>query len=84
MRRRAKTPAHSPLMPEGTPGHPWWGCYVERRTRGSQYSESQLPSAGRPRAQMAFIWACCAAVSWMTFLGLQFQMPCVGPVSFLS
>ena len=35
-------------------------------------------------AQMAAIWACCAAVSWMTFLGLQFQMDCVGPVSFLS
>ena len=27
---------------------------------------------------MAFIWACCAAVSGTTFLGLQFQMDWVG------
>ena len=42
------------------------------------------PTTSRIPPQMAFIWACCAAVSWMTFLGLQFQMDWVGPVSFLS
>jgi hypothetical protein len=45
---------------------------------------SRQRRGSRTPAQMAFIWACCAAVSWMTFFGLQFQMDSVGPVSFLT
>ena len=40
--------------------------------------------ARRTRAQREFSCACWAVVSWTTFLGLQFQMDCVGSVSFLS
>jgi hypothetical protein len=35
-------------------------------------------------AQRAFSAACCAVVSWTTFLGLQFQMDRVGLVIALS
>ena len=47
----------------------------------SSVSEANRRSYG---AHMAFIWACCAAVSWTTFLGLQFQMDCVGCGELLS
>ena len=45
MRRRAKTPVNSPLMPEGTPGRPWWGCYVGERTNHTTPPEGFLPVA---------------------------------------
>ena len=48
VRRRAKTPTpvpRSPLMPEGTPGGPWWGCYVGERTHYTTPPEGFLPVA---------------------------------------
>ncbi len=45
-----------------------------------------MPSqpVGRTHAHKEFSCCCCCAVSWTTFLGLQFQMDCVGWVSALS
>ena len=63
-------------------------------SRGKQAGLSYLDSEGdepcvpwaavEAHAQRAFISACCAAVNWTTFLGLQFQMDCVGRVSDFS
>ena len=52
------------------------GCATDHRNKGRPHP--------RTLAHRAFIWACCAAVSWTTFFGLQFQMDFVGAVSFLS
>src|ERR1700678_1359707 len=41
-------------------------------------------AAGRTHAHKAFSCCCCLAVRWTTFLGLQFQMDCVGRVIALS
>ena len=43
MRRRAKTAVNPQLMPEGTPGRPWWGCYVGERTNYTTPPEGFLP-----------------------------------------
>jgi len=45
---------------------------------------TRLTHRRRTHAHKEFSFACCAAVSCTTFLGLQFQMDCVGSVSFLS
>jgi hypothetical protein len=40
--------------------------------------------AARTHAHSEFSCVTWAGVNWTTFLGLQFQMDCVGAVSFLS
>ena len=45
VRRRAKTPVNSQFMPEGTPGRPWWGCYVGERTNYTTPPDGFLPVA---------------------------------------
>ena len=51
---------------------------------GGSLGRIATSSAGPTRGHMALSCATCAGVSWTTFLGLQFQMDCVGAVSFLS
>ena len=49
-------------------------------------SLTRLADIARPLdpAHKEFSCCCCREVSWMTFLGLQFQMDCVGRVMALS
>jgi type IV secretory pathway TraG/TraD family ATPase VirD4 len=52
MRRRSKAKATPPmlfpppeLMPSGTPGRPWWGCYVGELPDSQQPADGRLPGA---------------------------------------
>ena len=56
----------------------------ERNPKSRSCNFRSPPTASRIPTHKAFSCACCAAVRWTTFLGLQFQMDCVGSVSFLS
>ncbi len=51
---------------------------------GKTMQFAPTPAAGRTHAHKEFSCCCCCAVSWTTFLGLQFQMDCVGWVIALS